>query len=320
MLPNDVSAYFAGQRVLVTGAGGFFGRHIVSLLQNIPSCLVIPAYRTTVDLTDAGQTQDFFSTHRPDVVIHAAARFGGTLAHQREPATIGWANMLMMAHVFESSVRCGARRVVGVMSDCAYPEGQADRLLCEDDLWSGPPHMSTGTYGAVKRLLPVIGEGYRRQYGLESIFVIPTNMYGPHDHFDPERSHVVAALIRKFVEAKLTTAEHVEIWGTGAPLRNFLFVHDAAEGTVRASALLPDSSIMNLAADEVTSIRVLAQQLAELTDFSGELVYNQKYSDGQLYKKLDTSRMQHFLGWKPPTLLVDGLRQTIQWYCSSRRS
>jgi GDP-L-fucose synthase len=209
------------------------------------------------------------------------------------------------------------RKVVQIGTACSYP-GYLENLLKEENLWDGPPHETVWNYGLTKKMLSVQGWAYKKQYGMDSIHLILTNLYGPGDSFNPDRSHVAAALVRKFVEAVLEDKATVEVWGTGKPVREFLYVEDCAEAIVLASEKYDDLTPMNLAPGVGTSIKALAELIQELAGFTGRIEWNTSKPDGQMVKVLDATRMQRSLGWTPPTSLREGLAKTIAWYRANK--
>ena len=314
MSTSDYGQYFSGKAVLVTGGAGFLGSHIVDRLRQVSDCRVAVPRRAEADLTVLSEAERYFSSVSPEVVIHCAAFYGGMKIHTIYPGKIYYENVVMGANVFEAARRAGVKKLVCVLSDCSYPGYLDKEVLSEDDLWKGLPHQSALDYGLAKRLLPIQGWAYKEQYGFNSIHLIPTNMYGLRDHFDPDRSHVVAALVKKFIEAVDAGSSRVEIWGSGRPTRNFLYVDDAAEGILRATVAMDDPAPMNLTNEHGNTVRELAEAVAGAVGFRGELYFNTEKPDGQMKKILDVSRMKNALGWMPSTDLATGLQKTVAWY------
>lgn len=301
-------------RYLVTGGAGFLGRAVVARLTALGHDVATPT-SAQFDLTVLAQARACFEQHRPDRIIHSAAYYGGLGINQVEPATIYYRNLVMGANVFEAArFTPSVKKVVVVGTACSYPGHIAD-LMREDQLWEGPVHQSVENYGFTKKILSVQGRAYEKQFGLRSCHLILTNLYGPWDSYNPHRSHVVAALVRKFVEAKQTHTRDVRLWGTGAPVREFLYVEDCAEAIVEAADAYDDTTLpLNIGTGVGTSIRELSETVAELTEFTGELVWEQDKPDGQALKILDPSRARSCLAWRPRHSLRDGLQKTIQWY------
>ncbi|MCK4282899.1 MAG: NAD-dependent epimerase/dehydratase family protein, partial [Candidatus Brocadiae bacterium] len=276
------------------------------------------------DLTRYEEAARLFADVRPEIVVHAAADVGGIGYNRLYPADIFRNNLLMACNVLEAcrrhSVavrRPGVQKLVIVGSSCAYP-GEVPATMREADFLAGPMHPSVECYGFSKRALYLGAKAYGEQFGLNSIFLLVTNMYGPHDKFDPKESHVVAALVRKFVEACDSGDPAVECWGTGAPVREFLYVEDCAEAVLRAAERYEGPDPLNVGTGIGTSIRELAETIARITEFDGEVCWDATKPDGAMKKVLDVSRMVEALDWSPPTGLEEGLGRTIEWYRANR--
>lgn len=305
--------FFSGKSVLVTGGAGFLGSHVVELLKERGASVSVPR-KAEYNLIDMKQAEQMFQELKPEIVIHCAAFYGGMRIHELYPAKIYYENLIMGANVMEAARRYGVKKFVSVGTDCAYPGYLNKEVLGEGDLWSGLPHESAMDYGLVKKMLSIQGWAYKKQFGFDSIHVILTNMYGPKDAFHPDRSHVVAALIKKFVEAKQQNKDSVEVWGSGKPTRNFLYVEDAALGLILAAEKYNDVTPLNVTTDGGNTVNELAENIKRLTMFQGKLVYNTERPDGQMKKILDVTRMKKILNWKPATSLEEGLKHTISWY------
>lgn len=309
--------WLAGKRVLLTGGHGFLGSRIAERLAGA-SCELLTPRHAELDLVNQEQTFRYVEAARPDLVIHCAAFYGGMRIHEIVPGRVYYENLMMGTNLMEAARRSGVRKWVSVGSDCAYPGYLDKEVLSEDDLWSGPPHETALGYGAVKRILWVQGVAYRKASGFNAIYVIPTNMYGPGDDFDFHSSHVVAALIRRVVEAKAADAPSIEVWGSGRPTRNFLYVEDAAEGILRAAERYDGADPLNLTTREGHSVRELVETIQDLIGYGGRIDWNTARPDGQLHKLLDVSRMRRVLGWEPQCSLREGLARTIEWYCRNK--
>lgn len=305
--------FFSGKKVLVTGGAGFLGSVVGEKLNSRGAKVFIPR-KSVYDLTDRSKISQCFKDTNPDIVIHCAAFYGGMRIHELYPARIYYENLIMGTELLEAARLAGVEKFVSVGTDCAYPGYLNKEVLSEDDLWNGLPHQTALDYGLVKKMLSIGGWAYKKQYGFNSIHVIITNMYGPRDAFHPDKSHVVAALIRKFVEAKQQDKDEVEIWGSGKPTRNFLYVEDAAEGLLLAAEKYNDTKPINVTTNGGNTISELAETIAKLTDFKGKLFFNTARPDGQMKKILDVSRMKQILNWEPKISLEEGLRRTISWY------
>lgn len=301
-------------RFLVTGGSGFLGRAIVSRLRWQGHQVVAPR-STEYDLTVLERARACFAEAKPDRIIHSAAYYGGLGINGVEPATIYYRNLVMGANVFEAARHVPSiKKVIVVGTACSYP-GQLVGQMREDQIWDGPVHGSVENYGFTKKIMSVQGRAYAKQFGLTSCHLILTNLYGPWDSYNPHRSHVVAALIRKFVEAKQERSSEVRLWGTGSPIREFLYVEDCADAIVEAADRYEDTELpLNIGTGIGTSIRELSETVADITAFDGELVWESDKPDGQAVKVLDPSRAREHLSWRPAHTLRDGLSKTINWY------
>lgn len=307
----------ANKRIVVTGPTGFLGRNIMAVLAAREYGNVIAAPHSTYDLTRMSDVERLYQETRPDVLIHAAAMVGGIGANSEAPGSFFYANMSMGFNLLEGARLWGLDKFVQIGTVCSYPK------LCpvpfrEESLWDGYPEETNAPYGIAKKALLVQGQAYRAQYGLNSIYLIPVNLYGPEDNFDPASSHVIPALIRKFVAAKEAGAKHVEVWGTGNATREFLYVADAAEAVVKATELYDGQDPVNIGAGREISIRDLAQLIRNQVGYDGEIVWNDSKPDGQPRRMLDVSRAEKLFGFKATTDFAEGLRKTIEWYQASR--
>ncbi len=309
-----MESYWSDKRVTVTGGAGFLGRHLVSRLETLGATVFVPRKRE-FDLTSLDSSLKCLLEHPCDMLIHAAAYYGGIGINVNEPGNLYYQNLVMGANLMEAARLTNVNKVVNIGTACSYP-GYLEGELKEEDLWNGPCHASVVNYGLTKKMLAVQGAAYKRQYGLNSIHLILTNLYGPGDSYNPDRSHVVAALIRKWVEATANGDPSVEVWGTGKPIREFIYVGDCADAIILASELYDDVSMpLNIGTGVGTSIRELAETVHQLSGFKGTLQWNNDKPDGAAKKVLDVTRMKAALGgWTPPTNLKDGLAQTIAWY------
>jgi GDP-L-fucose synthase len=295
-------------RTLVTGGGGFLGSHLVERLEQDGHDVVVPRSRE-FDLTHEHDTVRLFADARPEVVFHLAAEVGGIGANRDNPGRYWYANLMMGAHVLEESRRQGVRKLVLVGTVCSYPK-LTPTPFREDELWNGYPEETNAPYGVAKKAVLVGAQSYREQYGLDAIYLLPANLYGPRDNFDLQTSHVIPALIRKM----LTSTDEITLWGDGSPTREFLYVDDCVEGLVLAAERYDGAEPVNLGTGVETSIRELAELLAELTGFAGEIVWDESMPNGQPRRQLDASRAAERFGFRARTSLRDGLERTIAWY------
>ena len=301
-------AFWDGKPVVVTGGAGFLGRPTVRLLDELGA-------KTTVirsadhDLRDPRAMRA--AVEGAAVVIHLAANVGGIGFNRANPAPLVYDNMMMTANVFEASRQAGVEKLVSACTVCAYPKFTPSPFS-EDDLWNGYPEESNAPYGLAKKMMLVLSDAYRRQYGFDSCAPIVANLYGPDDNFDLESSHVIAAMIRKYVEAQERGDEQVVLWGTGKPSREFLYVDDAARALVLAAERLSVSDPVNIGTGKETNIRTLAETIERLVGFEGETVWDSSRPDGQPRRFLDVARARELMGFEAKVSLVDGLRRTIE--------
>jgi GDP-L-fucose synthase len=307
------------KRVAVTGGAGFLGSAVVArlLARGCPEENVVAVRRGQFDLVHEADVRRLFDLHHPEVVIHLAAVVGGIGANRRHPGSFYYQNLMMGALLMEHARLAGVEKFVAIGTICAYPKFTPVPFR-EEDLWAGYPEETNAPYGIAKKVLLVQAQAYRAEYGFNAVYLLPVNLYGPGDNFDPETSHVIPALIKKCLDAIEDDRPTVEIWGSGRATREFLYVDDAAEGIVLATERLEDGEPVNLGAGFEISIRDLAELIARLTGFPGELIWNPAQPDGQPRRSLDTKRADRLFGFRAHTSLEDGLRRTIEWYRGRR--
>jgi len=309
----DSRAFWADKRVVVTGGSGFLGSYVVAALRGRGAREVVVPRSARYDLRQGEAVRQLLSDARPDLVIHMAARVGGIGANREHPADFFYDNLMMGAQLIHESWRAGVGKFVTMGTVCAYPK-HTPVPFREDDLWNGYPEETNAPYGVAKKALLVQGQSYRAQYGFNSIFLLPVNLYGPGDNFDPQSSHVIPALIRKCQEAKERGDTAIEAWGDGSPTREFLYVADAAEGILLAAERYDGPLPVNIGSGSEISIRDLTEQIARLVGFEGEIRWDPSKPNGQPRRKLDTSRARALFGFESRTPFEEGLRHTIAWY------
>jgi GDP-L-fucose synthase len=310
-------SFWTGRRVLVTGGGGFLGRSMVETLLRRGAGDVLAPRAATLDLRERDALRAYLAREKPGLVIHAAAVVGGIGANRAHPGRFFYENALMGIQLIEESRRAGVSKVVCLGTICAYPK-MTPVPFREEDLWSGYPEETNAPYGLAKKMLLVQLQAYRQEYGFDGIYLLPVNLYGPRDNFDLETSHVIPAMIRKFLEAKAAGDREVVLWGDGSPTREFLYVDDAAEGIVAAAESYDGAAPVNLGSGEEISIRALASLVARETGFGGTVRWDAEKPNGQPRRKLDVSRAERLFGWRARTKLEDGLAATVRWYRSIR--
>lgn len=303
----------AGSRVLVTGGSGFLGAPVCRLLRERDVAEVIVPRRTECDLTDAAATARLFGLARADVVLHLAAEVGGIGANRDNPGRFFYANMAMGLNVVEQARLHGVKKLVQVGTVCSYPKF-TPVPFSEESLWDGYPEETNAPYGVAKKALLVMLGAYREQYGFPGIFLMPTNLYGPRDNFDPQSSHVIPALIRKCEEARLAGEPSVTCWGTGSASREFLYVDDCARAIIAATERYDDPEPVNIGVGKEITIRELVGLIAQVTDFAGEIAWDTSKPDGQPRRVLDTTRAAQEFGFEASTTFEDGLRTTVDWF------
>jgi len=301
----------------LTGGSGFLGGFVEAELRARGVTDIVIPRSAEVDLTDAQRTRALFESARPDMVIHLAAKVGGIGKNRRLPGTFFRDNMAMGLNVLEEARRAGTKKVVIAGTICAYPKF-APVPFREEDLWNGYPEETNAPYGIAKKALLVMAQAYRQEFGSNFVMVFPVNLYGPRDNFDLEDSHVIPAMIRKFVEADLRGDRVVELWGDGSPTREFLYVSDAARGIVLAAERYDEPDPVNLGAGFEISMRELAEKIMRASGFRGELVWDTSRPNGQPRRMLDVTRARVRFGFSAGTSLDDGLAQTIAWYRENR--
>jgi GDP-L-fucose synthase len=316
---RSTSIEFPYQRILVTGGAGFLGRFVVERLNSFPNVEIFLPRSSQYNLVQGAEVKRLLADTKPDLVIHLAAVVGGIGHNQKNPGRFFYDNLMMGTQLIEESRLQAVKKFVAIGTVCAYPKFTPVPFK-EDDLWNGYPEETNAPYGLAKKMMLVQAQAYREQYGFNAIFLLPANLYGPADNFDLETSHVIPALIRKCVEARLRGAPFVDAWGSGDVSREFLYVEDCADGIVRAAALYNESDPVNLGNGQEVLIKDLLETIARLTGFRGGIRWQLSKPDGQPRRQLDTTRAFEKFGFQARTSLEAGLRRTIDWYESTVHS
>jgi GDP-L-fucose synthase len=308
-----MSSFWQDRRVLVTGGGGFLGQRVVARLKRVGAADVFAPRSRDYDLRSVDGISRVLADSRAAVVIHLAAVVGGIGANRDNPGRFFYENAIMGIQLMEQARLAGVSKFVTIGTVCSYPKFTPVPFH-EEDLWNGYPEETNAPYGLAKKMLLVQGQAYREQYGFDVIHLIPVNLYGPGDNFDPKSSHVIPALIKKCVDARENGDPSIEVWGTGSASREFLYVDDAANGIVRAAERYDGAEPVNLGVGQEITIRELVERIVELTGFRGEIRWDATKPDGQPRRALDTSRAQELFGFTAVTPFDVGLRLAIDWY------
>ena len=309
-------AYWANRSVVVTGGNGFLGQNVVAALRDAGATVVAPTH-AEADFTQAGVAEDLFRQHQPSHVIHLAARVGGIGFNQVAPAQLYLDNLLMGTLTIEAARLAGVEKTILLGTVCSYPKFTPVPFR-EESLWDGYPEETNAPYGIAKKAMLIHAQANSAQYGQQFACVIPTNLYGPGDHFHPSVSHVIPALIKKCVEAKESGASSVSVWGTGTASRDYLYVVDAAQAIVLAAQVRNSPEPLNLGNNREVTIRETVETIARIVGFNGTLVWDSSKPDGQPRRRVDASRAERELGWHASTTFEDGLRNTVEWYLANR--
>ena len=305
--------FWHSRRVLLTGGGGFLGRFLRQRIEKEQPAAFFAPRKSELDLLDAGAVRAWLAEHRPNLIIHGAAVVGGIGANRAHPGRFFYENAVMGIHLIEEARLAGVEKFVCLGTICAYPKFTPVPFR-EDQLWNGYPEETNAPYGIAKKALLVQLQSYREEYSFNGIFLLPVNLYGPQDNFDLQTSHVIPAMIRKFVEANERGESSVTLWGDGSPTREFLYVEDAADGIVRATEAYDGADPINLGRGEEIPIRNLASMIAEKTGFRGEIVWDTSEPNGQPRRMLDVSRAAELFGFRAGTSMDEGLTKTIAWF------
>ena len=311
--------FWATRKVCLTGGSGFLGSFVTEKLrQRGVKEIFIPRIEQ-YNLVNPQDVERMLDNSRPDVIIHLAAHVGGIGANRLHPAEFFYDNLMMGTQLMHQAWKRGTEKYTAIGTVCAYPKFTPVPFK-EDSLWDGYPEETNAPYGLAKKMQLVQAQAYRQQYGFNAIFLLPVNLYGPRDNFDLESSHVIPALIRKFIEAQESGVAEVEVWGDGSPTREFLYVEDAAEGILLATEHYNGAEPVNLGSGAEISIKKLAELIQRLTGYQGKLVWNTSKPNGQPRRALDTTRAEKYFGFKAAVTFEDGLRRTIDWYRALREA
>jgi len=314
-----MSSFWSQKKVCVTGGAGFLGKVVIGKLKEHGATEIFVPTIEEYDLVDPKSIDQMLQDANPDIIIHLAAHVGGIGANREHPAEFFYDNLMMGVQLIHKAWQRGIEKFIAIGTVCAYPK-YTPVPFKEDDLWIGYPEETNAPYGLAKKMLLVQSQAYRAQYGFNSIFLLPVNLYGPGDNFNPQSSHVIPALIRKCVEAENQGIKEIEVWGDGSPTREFIFVEDAAEGIVKAAESYNESLPVNLGSGFEISIKDLAEKIAQYTGFTGKLVWNPEKPNGQPRRGLDTSRAYEKFGFKAKVNFDEGLLKTITWFKENQQS
>lgn len=305
--------FWKGRRVVVTGGAGFLGQAVVRSLKRRGCKEIFVPRSREYDLRSLPAIKRMLKKATPDIVLHLAAVVGGIGANRANPGSFFYDNIMMGVQLINQAYRSGVQKFVAVGTICAYPKFTPVPFK-EKDLWNGYPEETNAPYGLAKKMLLVQSQAYRQQYGFNSIFLLPVNLYGPGDNFSPQSSHVIPALIKKCMDAQRSGDDHIVVWGSGRATREFLYVDDAALGVVLAAEKYNSSEPVNLGAGFEISVKDLVKKIVRLTGFKGKVIWDRSKPDGQPRRRLDISRAKKEFGFKAKTDLMTGLKRTIQWY------
>ena len=314
----DNSMDLSTKRICITGGAGFLGTHLQAQLRKRGAKeLFIPTY-PEYDLVKSEDITRLYEDAQPDIVIHLAAKVGGIGANREKPGEFFYDNLMMGVQLLHQAWQRGIEKFVAIGTICAYPK-YTPIPFKEEDLWNGYPEETNAPYGLAKKMLLVQSQGYRQQYGYNSIYLLPVNLYGPGDNFNPASSHVIPALIKKCVDAREAGESEIIAWGDGSPTREFIYVEDAAEAIALATERYNDSEPVNIGSSFEISIKDLTELIARLTGFTGAIRWDTSKPNGQPRRKLDTSRAKEYFGFESHTNFEDGLKRTIAWYEANRK-
>ncbi|MDO8638260.1 MAG: NAD-dependent epimerase/dehydratase family protein [Candidatus Daviesbacteria bacterium] len=306
--------YFQGKKIVIPGGNGFFGTHIIELLKKVDCKIFVPKTKDGIDFRRYQDCISYLTKTKPDIIINCAANQGGIAYHVGKQADLFLDNMLMGMFLMQASQQVGVKKFVNIVAGCSYPGYVENEEMNEDEYWNGKLHESIFSFGFPRKATTVYGLALKKQFNFNSIHLIMANMFGPGEHFNPEQSKALAGLIKKIYEAKQNNSSTVEVWGTGKPTRDWLYVKDGAEAILRAAAVYDEVEPLNIATGVGVSIKKLAETIKAVVGFKGELVYNTDKPDGALHKTFGIKKMKEVLNWIPSTPIETGIAETVEWF------
>lgn len=310
----DFLQYYKNKKIVIPGGNGFVGSHIAEILKKIPCEIFIPKTKDGIDFRKYEDCFSYLDSKKPQIVINCAAIQGGIAYHNGKQADLFLDNLLMGVFLMEASQKIGVKKFINVVAGCSYPGYLEISEMNEEDYWNGKLHESIFSYGFARKASTVYGLALKKQHKFNSIHLIMANMYGPGEHFNPEQSKALAGLIKKIYEAKKNKILEVEVWGTGKPMRDWLYVKDGAEGILRAGSVCNDIDALNIATGVGISVKKLAETIKEIVGYTGNLTYNTSKPDGALHKTFGIHKMKRELQWIPKTSIEEGIKETVEWF------
>ena len=306
--------YYHNKKIVVTGGGGFFGSHIVSRLKKISCKVFIPSTKDGIDFRKKEDCLSYFGSTKPNIIINCAANQGGIAYHKGRQADLFMDNMIMGIFLMQAASTVGVDKFINIVAGCSYPGYLETDEMNEEDYWNGRIHESIFSYGFSRKASVVYGLALKKQHNFNSIHLIMANMYGPGEHFNPEQSKALAGLIKKIYDAKKNRIPEVEVWGTGKPVRDWLYVKDGVEGILRAGEVYNNVEPMNIATGVGISVKDLAKTIQKIIGYKGKLIFNTSKPDGALRKTFGTAKMKKELRWVPKTSIEEGIKETVKWF------